>query len=162
MKLLALFLALFSSSLALAQDAPPAPAAPPAPSPAEASKVLDYYYKGKGAGPLLLDSKACLQVDNKKDSPTKSDCIDTVSGKVKKNALVSLWTMWLVPEGDKYEDVAVQFLYQGQVRTTKDVALQGSMRYRTYSSSTLNKSGKWTIKAVRGTTELASVDVDVE
>lgn len=163
--------ALAVSSAAFAQDAPPAVApaaaapadAPPAPSAQEISKVATYFLKGKGAGPILVDSKVCLKVDATKESPTRSDCIEPVTGPVKKNATVSIWANWLIPEGDKYDDVTVQFLFQGQVRATKDMALSGgSLRYRTYTGTPMTKSGKWQIKIMRGEKELTSAEVTVQ
>ena len=60
---------------------------------------------------------------------------------VKKGTLVSAWTSWLVPQDAKYEDVVLQWVLDGQVRSTQDVALSSSWRSRTYKSNTLSKKG---------------------
>ena len=169
-KLLAV--AALSSAQAFAQapatkEAAPAAAAAPArdvavPSAAEASKVLDYYYYGKDKGPLLLTLVACTKVDAAKDSPTKNECIEPVTGPVKKGTTVHAWTSWMVPEGGSYEDVVIQYIFEGQVRTTADVKLSGGYRARTWRASTLAKPGKWDIKVLRGTTELGTASVTVQ
>lgn len=139
-------------------------AQPAAPSPAEAKEVIEYYYGGKEQGPILAELKACTKVDTGKDSPTRSDCLEVVSGPLKKGANVHAWTLWLVPDGGSYEDVAIQFLHEGQVRSTMDIKLTSSLRTRTYRASTLSKAGKWEIKVVRGNEmkELGKVSLTVE
>ncbi len=161
--------AALASSLALAEEPAPQPAkATPAeaPSPAEVKKVIHYYYGGKDAGPVLADFKACTKVDTGKNSPTKNECLEEVKGPVKKGTNVHAWTLWLVPDGGNYEDIAIQYLHEGQVRSTMDIKLTTSLRSRTYRASPLSKAGKWTIKVVRGSgdaaKELASIDVKVE
>jgi hypothetical protein len=177
--LVAALLALAPASTVLAQPAPPAAqpleakdagaAAPlppvrdvPVPSAAEAKKVTDYYFYGRDKGPLLIELKPCLKVDSGKDSPTKNDCVEAVSGPVKKGTTVHAWTLWLVPEGGSYDDVSIQYLFEGQVRSTMDVKLdKGGQRSRTWRSSGLTRSGKWEIKVMRGTRELGSATVTV-
>jgi len=173
MRYLSLITSLFAlavTATAFAEDPPPAVApaaapadAPPAPSAAEITKVANYFLKGKGAGPILVASTPCLKVDSAKDSPTRSDCIEPVSGPVKKNATVSMWTSWLIPEGDKYDDVSVQFLFDGKMKAMKEMALSGgSLRYRTYSGNAMSKPGKWQIKVMRGEKELTSAEITVQ
>ena len=147
---------------ALAQDggAPAAPAQPPPPAD-EIKRVLDYYYNGKDRGPALLDLKACLKVDGTKGSPTAFECLEEVKGPVKLNALLHGWTAWYVPKGASYDDVTLVFLHEGQVRQTLDVKLDGEGRTRTWKSQGMTKKGKWTIKVMRGSTELGSTSVTV-
>ena len=62
-----------------------------------------------------------------------------------------------------YDDVSIQFLFEGQVRSTIDVKLdKGGQRSRTWRSAALGKPGKWDIKVVRGAKEMASAQVTVE
>ena len=147
--------AMFFAAPALAVAAPP--------SAEEAVKTVTYYYEGAAEGPLLLKATACLKVDEAKDSKTKNDCLEAVSGPVAKGTKVSAWTMWMVPIGGKYEDVTIQVLHDGVVRETKDVALTlESLRMRTWKTTTLSKSGKWEMKIARGGTELANLVVEVK
>ena len=141
-----------------------APAAPlvPVPTQTEARRVLDYYHQGKAQGPVLIDLKLCTKVDTAKDSPTKSDCLDRIEGPVKTNTNVHGWTVWLVPEGGNYEDVTIQFVYQGQVRNTQDLRLNNAGRSRAWRTANLSKAGTWEIKVVRGDKELAAQSVIVK
>ena len=142
--------------------AAPAKPAGPAPAAEELKRAMDYYYNGKGRGPILVEFKTCLKIDNNKESPTHYECVEPVSGPVKKGSLVHAWTLWFVPQGDKYDDVVIQFVFEGQIRSTQDIQLTDSFRSRTYRASPLSKAGKWEVKIVRGTTELASLPVTVE
>lgn len=138
-------------------------AEPAAPSGDEIKKVVEYYNAGKDAGPVLAEVKACLKVDTTKGSPTFLDCTEPVTGKVKKGAAVNAWTLWLVPKDGKYEDVSVQWLHEGQVRTTNDLALKFSqVGARTYLFTTVNKPGKWEVKILRGGKELGAAKFEVE
>jgi len=151
------FLVILSANYSLAQDAP----APAVPTAAEIKKVLDYQDNGKDVGPVLLDLVACNKVDQAK-GPTQFHCIEPVSGPVKKNSVVSAWLQFFCPKDGKYEDITVQYLFDGQIRNTYDVSVASLGRTRTWKSSTLGKSGKWTIKVLRGSAELATANVTVE
>ena len=154
---------IFLSLAALAQDAgaPAAPAQPPPPA-EEVRRVLDYYFFGKDRGPTLVELKACLKVDSTKDSTTRFECLEEVKGPVKVNTTVHAWTMWFLPKGANYDDVTVQFAYEGTVRSTIDVKLDTEMRARTWRSQALTKKGKWTISVVRAGTVLGTTTVTAE
>ena len=154
---------LLSAVTALAQDAaPPADVKPPPPAD-EIKRVLDYYHTGKDRGPALVELKACLKVDSaSKDPQTKNECIEPVTGNVKKDTTVHGWTMWYLPEGANYDDVSLQFLFGDEVRSTVDVKLNAAGRTRTWRSTTASKKGKWTIKVKRGSQELGSTSFTVE
>lgn len=159
-----LFALLFvAPALALAQTdagAPPKPLEPPPPAD-EINRVLDFYFNGKDRGPALTALKACLKVDGNKDSPTRFECLEQVTGPVKKGTLVHLWTTFFVPEGGNYDDVRVQFLHGSEVRSTIDLKLDKSMRSRTWRSQGMTKTGKWTLRVMRGDKELGSTNVTV-
>ena len=159
-------LAVLFASLAHAQDAgvtaAPADTRPPPPAD-EIKRVLDYYYYGKDRGPALVELKACLKVDSAgKDANSKHECIEPVTGNVKKDTNVHGWTMWYLPEGASYDDVSLQFIFGNEVRSTVDVKLASSGRTRTWRSTTVSKKGKWTIKVKRGDQELGSTSFTVE
>ncbi len=133
------------------------------PTPEEIRKVNEYFQNGKDKGPILAEVKACMAIDTKKDSPTIWDCSEEATGKVKKNAVVNAWMNWLVPKDGKYDDVMIQYLHEGTVRTTLDLTLSTpSTRARLYKAATANKSGKWEIKVLRGGKELGSAKFEVE
>jgi hypothetical protein len=155
---------LLAASLASAQEAakPPADVKPPPPA-EEIKRVLDYYYYGKDRGPALVEIKACLKVDSVgKDANTKNECVETVTGPVKKDTTVHGWTMWYLPDGASYDDVVIQFLFNDEPRTTVDLKLNTPGRTRTWRSATASKKGKWTIKVKRGAQELGSTSFTVE
>lgn len=131
------------------------------PDPAAALQTITYYFDGKDDGPVLMDAMACLKVDDEKGSDTRYECLEPLSGTVAKNTRVYGWTKWLVPKGGVYEDVMIQFLHDGMVRTTKDVKLTESLRMRTYRSEKLTKAGEWEIKIIRGSETLKSFKVTV-
>lgn len=160
---LALLGAAVASSIALAQEAAPAPATPAEPPPPadEIKRVMDYQEHGKDRGPALLDLVACTKVDNTKGSDTVNTCIEPVSGPVKKGTTVFAWTLWFCPKGGKYEDVMIQFVHEGQVRSTVDVTIQGLARTRTWRGYSLTKPGKWEIKILKGDKELGGTTVQV-
>lgn len=151
-------------SLAAAQSPTPAEVAEITAD--EAKRVADYLQKGKERGPVLVEFVACLNVDVKKGSPTLWECLEPVSGPVKKGTVVHGATTWLLPKDGKWEDLAVQYVYEGQPRTTADLTLDGGtwgmIRSRAFKSSALTKSGKWEIKLLKGNKELKSVAVHVE
>ena len=155
------FAVLLSAASAFAQDAGVADTRPPPPAD-ELKHVLDYYYNGKDRGPGLVELKACLKVDGSKEGPTSNECIEPVTGKVKKDTTVHGWTMWYLPKGASYDDVSLQFLHGNEVRSTVDLKLNAEGRNRTWRATTASKKGKWTIKVKRGDQELGSTSFEVE
>jgi hypothetical protein len=155
---------LLVASVAFGEEAAPpaAPAQPPPPAD-EIKRVLDYYYNGKDRGPALVELKACLKVDSSGgNAPTKNECLEPVTGPVKKDTPVNAWTMWYLPEGANYENVVVQFLFGNDVRSTVDLKLNTPGRTRTWRYTTASKKGKWTIKIKDGDKELGSTSFTVE
>lgn len=127
----------------------------PLPEPEQVRRAWYHLYQGQGRAPLLVEAKACLEVDTKKGSETRFECVRPVEGPVPNKSTVHLWTAWLVPQGDKHEDLTVQFLHGTTVRTTRDVKLEGqSFRTRNYTGASLSKPGEWTLVLRRGEEEL--------
>jgi hypothetical protein len=150
---------LLGSLRAFAQDAGSTEPPPPAD---EIKRVLDYYYNGKDRGPALVELKACLKVDSAKGSATLNECIEEVKGPVKVNQAVHAWLAWYVPKGGSYEDVSVQFLLNGEVRSTQDIKLEGEGRTRTWRTQAATKKGKWTVKVTYKGKELGSTTYTAE
>lgn len=149
---------------ALAQDAG-APAEPPLPPPPaeEIKRVLEYQELGKDRGPALLDVMPCLKIDQTKGSPTYFNCLEPITGPVKKDTMVIVWSQWFCPKGGKYDDLSIQWLYEGQVRSTVDVSIEGLARVRNWRQYRLGKVGKWQVKILKGgSKELGSTSIVVE
>ncbi|WP_224248647.1 hypothetical protein [Hyalangium gracile] len=159
------FAALTLSPVALAQDAA-APAAPTTPvNKPGADAVRDtwnYFYKGQGQGPILVEAKLCTEVA--KDGPNKFECtaeVDPTAG-VKANTTVMLWQSYLVPSGDSVEDIMVQTKQGTTVRETKDVKVKGEgWRARQWTGVRLNKPGNWTVTIMRGEETLKEIQIKV-
>jgi hypothetical protein len=159
--------ALTLSSLALAQDAATeaaaAPSTPVNKPTAEAVKdTWNYYLKGQGNGPILVEAKLCTEVA--KEGPNKFDCtveVDPVAG-IKSGTTVMLWQAYLVPQGDAIEDLMVQTKQGNTVRATKDVKVKGDgWRARQWTGVSLNKPGNWTVSVLRGDQVLKEIQVKV-
>jgi hypothetical protein len=160
------FAALSVSSMALAQDdaAAAAPTGTPVNKPsADAVKgTWDYFYRGQGQGPVLIEAKLCTEVA--KEGANKFECtaeVDTAAG-VKANSSVMLWQAYLVPQNDTYEDLQVQVKQGNTVRETKDVKIKGEgWRARQWTGVRLNKPGTWTVTVIRGDQTLKEIQVKV-
>jgi hypothetical protein len=151
------------SSVAMAQDE----AAPEAKEPAKvpsADSVRDtwnYFYKGQGQGPVLVEAKLCTEVA--KDGPNKFECITEVGAEgIKAGTNVMLWQAYLVPQGDSIDDIQVQTKQGTTVRETKDVKVKGDgWRARQWTGVSLKKPGNWTVSVIRGDQTLKEVQVKV-
>ncbi len=105
---------------ALAQEATAsAPAAEPQKVPG-ADAVRDtwnYFYKGQGQGPVLVEAKLCTEVG--KEGATKFECTAEVPAEgIKAGSTVMVWQSYLVPQGDTVEDLMVQTKQGSVVRET--------------------------------------------
>jgi hypothetical protein len=151
------------SSLAVAQDEAAAPAKEPAkvPSADSVRDTWNYFYKGQGQGPVLVEAKLCTEVA--KEGPNKFECITEVPAEgIKAGTTVMLWQAYLVPQGDSIEDIMVQTKQGNTVRETKDVKVKGDgWRARQWTGVRLNKPGNWTITVVQGDKTLKEVQVKV-
>ncbi|HZI10751.1 MAG TPA: hypothetical protein VE153_10215 [Myxococcus sp.] len=148
------------SSLAVAQDeAAKEPAK--APSAESVKATWDYFYKGQGQGPVLVEAKLCTEVA--KEGPNKFECITEVPAEgIKAGTTVMLWQAYLVPQGDSIEDIMVQTKQGNTVRETKDVKVKGDgWRARQWTGVRLNKPGNWTVTVVQGDKTLKEVQVKV-
>ena len=110
---------------------------------------MDYYFKGEKKGPILINLNLCEKVDRRKDSNTKFECLKSATSKIKVNSALTAWTSWFVPQNGKYDDIMIQFIHNGMVRTTKDVTLTGGLRLRAFRTEQITKKGKWEIRVLR-------------
>ena len=165
LKKLAMCAAVAFGGVAMAQEAEPAaaPAQQPVkvPSADAVKSTWDYFYKGQGQGPVLVEAKLCTEVA--KEGPNKFECTAEANPEgIKAGTQVMLWQSYLVPQGDSIEDVMVQLKQGNVVRETKDVKLKGEgWRARQWTGLRLNKPGEWTVTLLRGEQELKSIKVKV-
>ena len=156
------FAALSLSPLALAQEAEPAATQVAKPNAEGVKGTWDYFYKGQGQGPILIEAKLCTEVA--KEGANKFECtaeVDPAAG-LKAGTTVMLWQAYLVPQGDTYEDLLVQVKQGTTVRETKDVKIKGEgWRARQWTGVRLNKPGSWTVSVMRGDETLKEIQVKV-
>jgi hypothetical protein len=135
------------------------------PTPQEVKKVLDYYYRGKGLGPVLSEVRVCRDIQREGDE--KNECAGEFGSEpVKKGDSVYLWMAFMVPTGDEAQNIIVQFDNGGVTRMVKNLQASGSLRYRTWLKLTFDKTGPWNVKIVHdkgdGTDVLGTQDIVVE
>lgn len=153
---------LFAASTALAQDGGTKPAPPVvAPSPDAVQHVWDYFYKGQGQGPLLVEAKLCLEVA--KEGPQRFECTALVPPEgVKAHSNVVVWQSHLVPQGEIVEDLVVQVKQGNTVRETKDVKLKGEgWRARSWVNVRVGKAGDWSVQLMRQDKVLKTLNLKV-
>jgi len=149
---------------ALAQEAAPEAAAhepQKVPSAEGIKDTWNYFYKGQGQGPVLVDARLCTEVG--KDGPNKFECtVEVPAEGIKANTQVMVWQAYLLPQGDSAEDVMVQTKQGSVVRETKDVKLKGEgWRTRQWTGIRLGKAGEWTVSILRGDQVLKTFNVKV-
>jgi len=137
--------------------------APTAPTGDSVQQVWEYYYHGQGGAPVLVRLTPCVEVDLEKESANRYDCAKPLQGTIKKGDSISAWMSWLVPAGDEVTDIMVQWLHEGIVRSTKDLSINGKgFRYRTFTSKTLRKAGRWEVVVRQGERELGRAEIEVD
>lgn len=150
MKPLARTLALLALSLPVlvhAQDRP---------TPAEAKKVIEYYYHGKGKGVVPMAYQLCDQIHEQGEE--KHNCKSTISdAKLKQGEEGYLWMNFLVPAGDEAK-ILLQFRRNGMVRKTSNVTLAGATRYRTWKRLPTDTPGEWQVNIIQ---EFENADMDI-
>lgn len=137
-------------------------AATSAPTPEAVKQVWDYYYKGKGGGPILADVKLCLEIG--KEGAQKSDCVRemTVTDNFRGSQRLLLWQAYLMPQ-DEETEVQVQTRLGEQVVQTQPVKVKGSaVRQRTWTTVNLDKPGKWTVAFVFNGQPLKTMEFEVK
>lgn len=131
------------------------------PTPEEAKKVLEYIYNGKGQAPVLVEAKLCRDVP--KDGDNKGNCVDEITGPLKKGDVAYAWLLFMAPDGDEAKKATVQFEVGGATVATKNMSIPGQQRSRTWFKNTFNKPGTWKIKVMLdGGEELGSRDITVQ
>lgn len=130
-------------------------AAAAAPTAKMIKEVVDYYYNGQAAGPILTEAKLCKAVKD-------YECTEAIDpAKVKKGQTINVWMRFLVPKGASYDDILVEYKYDGIPRRLTPHAIESSIRYRLVDKNSLDKAGKWTISVKKGLTNLKEFKITV-
>ena len=147
-----IIIAMFATSLcapmvAMAQDKP---------TPAEARKVINYYFNGKGNGVVPMEYKLCKEISQKGEM--KNECVSEIaSKKIGKGEEAYLWMNFLVPVGEESK-ILLQYTRKDKVRNTSNITLAGATRYRTWKKIPTATTGNWKVKVIQ---ELENSDIDI-
>ncbi len=125
-------------------------AAPPAKS---VKEVVDYFYNGQKEGPILIDSKLCKSIKNLECEQALDPAAVAVGD------LIHVWMQFFVPKGGVYDDIMVEYKYEGVPRNLNAHNIEGSIRYRVVDKYKVDKPGKWTITIKKGLTSLKQFQI---
>ena len=140
----------------------PVKAAAPVPNAAEVQRVFSYFRDGQD-GAVLGQLVACLDLDLKKGSTTRYECVAPVRGSVSPGTEVFAWSDWLVPRGAQ-DEAEIQFIKDDEVRLSRKVALKGraaSPVVPATAGAKLSQEGVYTLRVVKGGNTVAEVSVEV-
>ena len=107
-------------------------------------EVIDYYYQGQEQGPILAEAKICKTVE-------ALECVEGIEPS----------SFPLVPKGATYDDILVEYRYEGTPWRVQPHKVESSIRYRVVDSFKLNKAGNWAITVRKGPNTLKTFDVKV-
>lgn len=126
------------------------------PTPAEARKVINYYFNGKGQGAVPMDYKLCKEISQQGEM--KNECVAEIADKkVAKGEDAYIWMNFLVPAGEQSK-ILVQYSRNNKVRNTSNISLGGATRFRTWKKVPTGTAGDWKINLIQ---ELENGDVDI-
>jgi hypothetical protein len=118
-------------------------------------EVIDYYYHGQEHGPILSEAKLCKTVE-------AFDCVEEIEpGSFPLGETIKVWMRFLVPKGATYDDILVEYRYEGTPWRVQPHKVESSIRYRVIDSFTLNKAGNWAITIRKGPSTLKTFEVKV-
>jgi hypothetical protein len=127
-------------------------AAPPAKS---VKEVVDYFYNGQKEGPILIDSNLCKSIKD-------LECEQAIDpSAVAVGDLIYVWMQFFVPKGGVYDDIMVEYKYEGVPRNLNAHTVEGSIRYRAVDKYKVDKPGKWTVTIKKGMTNLKEFQITV-
>lgn len=126
------------------------------PTSAEAKKVVDYYFDGKGQGVLPMEYKFCKEVAMKGES--RNECVSEIPGNnLKQGEVAYLWMNFVVPSGEEPK-ILLQYFRDDMVRDTDNVSLNGAVRYRTWKRIPTTTTGDWKVMLFQ---EMANTDLAI-
>jgi hypothetical protein len=127
-------------------------AAPPAKA---VKEVVDYFYNGQKDGPILTDSNLCKSIKD-------LECEQAIDpNAVMLGDSIYVWMQFFVPKGGIYDDIMVEYKYEGVPRNLNAHKVEGSIRYRAVDKYKVDKPGKWTITIKKGLTNLKEFQITV-
>lgn len=130
------------------------------PTPAEAKKFLDFYLNGQGKGVVLVEMKVCEGIGEEAENLNECEGAVDLNSLEKGNAYY-VWTVFLVPNGDKVDGIEIQFHQGGETKLSKEASVIGSIRYRNWRRFVPRLAGSGEIKVVRGEETLGTLKVNV-
>jgi hypothetical protein len=142
--------------LSLANSKPTPTDAKTKPAPDEVRRVINYYFNGKGQGPVLMDTKLCRDI--KQDGNDKNECVsDITTQSIKKGDSVYLWMAYMVPSDDETQNIVILFEKGGVTRSVESLQVSSQLRNRAWLKISFDKPGPWILKVVRDTGSGAEV-----
>lgn len=118
-------------------------------------EVIDYYYQGQEQGPILMEAKICKTVE-------ALECVEGIEpSSFPLGETIKVWMRFLVPKGATYDDILVEYRYEGTPWRVQPHKVESSIRYRVVDSFKLNKAGNWAITVRKGPNTLKTFDVRV-
>ena len=133
----------------------------PLPTPKEVQRVWHHYLYGQGRGPILGELLPCLEVDERRVSSTRWECLIPARGSVPAGERIYAWMAWLVPR-DTETPISVEFLHEGTVRHRRSLTLKSlGLRQRSFPSARLSRPGRWTIVVKEGEVELEKAELTI-
>lgn len=135
------------------------------PTPEDVKRVLNYYFHGKGMGPVLIEAKICQDIIA--ESEDKNECGgDITTQAIKKGESVYLWMAYMVPSGDETQNIVVLFEKGGVMRKVENLQVSSQLRNRSWIKVSFDAVGPWLLKVVRdtgsGPETLGTLDVTVK
>ena len=110
------------------------------PSSNAAKSVIDFYFNGQGNGVVLADIQICIEViDNECQNPINPAMLQV-------DTAYKIWMMFIVPQGESIDTLSIQFFREGNLAYSRELAVRGALRYRTWRAFTPTEPGRWEIR----------------
>ncbi len=105
-----------------------------------AKSVIDFYFNGQGRGVVLADIQVCTDViDNQ--------CVEPIDPLTLQTGMeYKIWLMFIVPQGESIETLSIQFFREGNMAYSRNLAVRGALRYRTWRAFKPDGPGRWEIR----------------
>jgi len=113
------------------------------PTAEEVRKVINFFYEGEH-GAVLIDVKICRGVHD--DGEMKHECKDDITREtIQVDEEVLVWMNFFAPLNKK-QNILIQFNKNGVTRDTKELAITGATRYRSWLKFKPSSAGRWEVK----------------
>ncbi len=130
------------------------------PKPEDIKSTWDFFYKGQGKGPILVDSKLCLEIAA--DGPEKYNCeTELKTGTAKIGTKINVWSSFMLPQGDE-TTINVKYILNDVVVNTREAKIRGEgWRIRYWFNYEVASAGNWKITLNVGETVLSTFNLKV-